>query len=269
MTPLECRQYWERTLETPRYADPKRLLRYGWKAWSQADEDGILHEIFRRIGEGERTFVEFGVCARDRKPENNTTALLMTGWRGTWMEADEEGAAYLREAYAGPIGQGRLKLVRVCVGRDTIEPLLQTEGPQGELSLLSIDVDGNDYWIWEAVQSVRPRAVAIEYNATWHPPLALTVPYREGIEWDKTNYFGASLAALEKLGRRKGYALVGCSFSGVNAFFVRQDLVKRRFRGPYTAENHYEPPRYEMCVPSGHRPGIGPLEVIGSPETER
>jgi len=123
-------------------------------------------------------------------------------------------------------------------------------------------VDGNDYWIWEAIRSINPRVVVIEYNATWFPPLSFTVRYNENFRWDGTNYHGASLRALELLGRRKGYCLVGCNFSGVNAFFVREDLCKRRFRAPYTAENHFEPPRFWMIRQSGHPAGLGPLENI-------
>jgi hypothetical protein len=99
--------------------------------------------------------------------------------------------------------------------------------------------------------------VVIEYNASWPPHIRKTVAQAPR-GWDGTNYYGASLGALEALGREKGYCLVGCSLSGVNAFFVREDLVGDGFCPPFTAENHYEPPRYYMNSPIGHPPGIGP-----------
>ncbi|MEO1188931.1 MAG: hypothetical protein AAFW60_07655, partial [Pseudomonadota bacterium] len=92
--------------------------------------------------------------------------------------------------------------------------------------------------------------------------LSLTVPYEANSSWDGTSFFGASLTALEKLGREKGYTLVGCCFSGVNAFFVRDDLIGDQFCEPFTAENHYEPPRYRMRYPSGHPPGYGLYEEV-------
>ena len=88
----------------------------------------------------------------------------------------------------------------------------------GEIDLLSIDIDYNDYWIWKAVTAVSPRVVVIEYNATLRPPMSLVVPYDPACMWDGTNYFGASLEALVRLGRDKGYRVVACNYTGVNAF---------------------------------------------------
>ncbi len=102
------------------------------------------------------------------------------------------------------------------------------------------------------------RVVVIEYNSALRPPLSLTVPYDADAVWDSTNYFGASFEALVRLGREKGYKIVGCNFTGSNVFFVRDDLVKDRFIEPATSEEHYEPPRYHFVIPSGV-PKIGPF----------
>ncbi len=256
--PLRAQQYWEQKLTEPRYGDPKRLLKYGWKAYSQSEEDGLIHEIFRRIGEGSRTFVEVGT---EGGQETNTAALLLNGWRGAWIEADLPEVEIIRTQLGHYCDTGALKTVDAFVTRENINELLRGCTPAGELSLLSIDVDGNDYWIWEAIDCVQPRAVIIEYNATWRPPLPFVVPYDRAFRWDGSNYFGASLAAFERLGERKGYKLVGCCFSGVNAFFVREDLVQDRFAAPFTAENHYEPPRYWMLRSAGHRAAVGTVEI--------
>jgi hypothetical protein len=109
--------------------------------------------------------------------------------------------------------------------------------------LLSIDIDGNDYWVWRAIEAVSPRVIIIEYNATFAPPLCNVVPYKADRIYGGTNYFGTSLCALAKLGDSKGYNLVGCSFRGNNAMFVRKELCDDKFKFPYTAEEHYEPIR--------------------------
>jgi hypothetical protein len=92
--------------------------------------------------------------------------------------------------------------------------------------------------------------------------MSITIRYQEAFKWAGTNYYGASLTALERLAGRKGYSLVGCCFAGVNAFFVRNDLCRRYFRKPFTAANHYEPPRYFVIPSSGHPAAIGPIEII-------
>lgn len=115
----------------------------------------------------------------------------------------------------------------------TVENLADTitgAGVPAGLDLLSIDVDGVDYWLWESLTCVSPRVVVIEYNASFGPHRSITVPYESGFDrvekHPSTFYHGASLSALAKLGAKKGYSLVGCDSNGVNAFFVRNDLIK-------------------------------------------
>lgn len=256
---LEQQRYWEQTLATPRYADAKRLLRFGAKAYSQNDEDGILAEIFRRIGTAGKTFVEIGAGAG---LENNTLALLVQGWRGLWVEHNNVKVAQARTNLASYLRAGQLRIENAFVTRENVDALLQRVTPNSEPDLLSIDVDGNDYHLWREVQSISPRVVVMEYNASWFPPMSLVVTYQERFAWKANTYFGASLKALELLAERKGYHLVGCCFAGVNAFFVRHDLCGTHFCEPYTADNHYEPARYWMLRTAGHPPGIGPVESV-------
>ncbi len=256
---LDQQRYWEQTMATPRYADPRRLLRYGAKAYSQNDEDGILAEIFRRIGATGKTFVEIGTGGG---LENNTLALLVQGWSGLWVESDNTKAARARTNLAAYVASDQLRIENIFVTRENVDALLHKSAPSAEPDLLSIDVDGNDYHLWQAVQSISPRVVVMEYNASWFPPMSLAVAYQERFEWKANTYFGASLKALEVLAERKGYHLVGCCFAGVNAFFVRADLCGTHFSEPYTAENHYEPARYWMLRTAGHPPGIGPVEIV-------
>ena len=256
---LEQQRYWEQTMAAPRYADPKRLLRYGAKAYSQNDEDGILAEIFRRIGASGRTFIEIGSGAG---LENNTVTLLLQGWRGLWIDSDDATVRRAKTNFGTDIASSSLRVEHAFVTRDNVDDLLRKSSFGAEPDLLSIDLDGNDYHVWQAVQSISPRVVVVEYNASWFPPLSFAVTYQERFEWKENTYFGASLKALELLAERKGYHLVGCCFAGVNAFFVRADLCGTHFCEPYTAENHYEPARYWMLRTTGHPAGIGPVERV-------
>lgn len=237
--------------KTPRYGDPQRLLSSGLKVYSQGFEDGMIAEVFLRIGVTSRRFIEFGV---EDGLECNTAFLLVQGWTGAWIEGSPESATKARATFGGyPV-----EVVNELVTVSNADQLITRLTGFDELDLLSIDIDFNDYWVWQAIKTVKPRVVVIEYNATMPPAIRKTVAYSPSKAWDGSNYFGASLGALEVLGSAKGYSLVGCSPAGVNAFFVRDDLVGKKFCSPFTALNHYEPPRYELAGPCGHRAGMGP-----------
>jgi hypothetical protein len=257
---LRVQRAWEQEIAKPRHADPKRLVRYGYKVYSQNDEDGIIAEIFRRIGMTNRTFVEFGV---ETGVECNTAKLLVEGWRGLWIESNAASAAAIRREFAPFIADGKLVLQESLVTAENINGLIGQGGLSGEIDLLGIDIDRNDYWVWKAIDVVTPRVVAIEYNATLRPPMAVVAPYQADVQWDGSNYYGASLEALVQLGTAKSYRLVGCSIAGVNAFFVRADLCADRFLEPATAAEHYEPPRhYFHMLPAGHRSRPGPFVEV-------
>ena len=263
-TGLEYYQYITQELSQPRYQEKLRLVRHGYKVHSQSDEDGIIAEIFKRIGTKNKTFVEFGV---EHGIECNTLWLLMQGWSGLWIDGGAKNCRRIHKTHGHFTHSGQLKVENAFITRDNIDGLLQRYFPApkaDEIDLLSVDIDFNDYWVWLAIVSVKPRVVVIEYNASWPPPAAITVPYDGQKSWDGlTNYCGASLGALAKLGASKGYSLVGCCLSGVNAFFVRDDLLKNKFFKPGSPEEHYEPPRYFLTHrTSGHRPSLGPLVTV-------
>lgn len=241
-----------------RYADPRCLTRHGYRCFSQNEEDGILDEIFRRIGVTSRTFVEFGV---EHGLENNTLALLVAGWRGVWIECDHAAVQSIREAFREPLEERLLVVEEAMVTAEGIEEIFQRTGVPEEPDLLSIDIDGNDYWVWKAIRRTRPRVVVVEYNASFGRSARVAVPYDPAARWNGSSHFGASLAAFEALARDKGYALVGCTLNGVNAFFVRTDCLGDEFLEPFTAERHYEPPRYG-ATGAGHRPQWGKVEQV-------
>jgi hypothetical protein len=251
---VQLQAYEEQLLASPRYAAPGNLARFQHQAFSQHGEDGIIAEIFRRIGVTTRTFVECGV---GNGLENNTVYLLQQGWRGAWVDGSEKQVAGIRTAFARQIDQGRLSVARALVTTENVEQVFAAVGVQGQVDLLSLDIDRNTYWVWEALTSIRPRVVVIEYNAQYPPPVDWIVEYRAERAWKNTSYFGASLCAYERLGREKGYALVGCSLNGVNAFFVREELCGDLFDAPFTAARHYEPVRYFLIRRNGFPRAIG------------
>ena len=226
---LDLARFWADEIAKPRNAHPKRLLRHGFKVYSQGDEDEIIQEIFNRIGTTNRTFIEFGV---ETGVECNTVKLLLEGWRGLWLDGSATHVANIRTNFAAFVNAGRLQTAEAFISAENINALFEQGGVTGDIDLLSIDIDRNDYWVWKAIEVVKPRVIVTEYNATLRPPLSLVVPYDPRAVWNGTNYFGASLEALTRLGREKGYRLVGCSFSGANAFFVRNDAAGDHFFDP-------------------------------------
>ena len=255
---LHLQTYYQQYLEQPKYQEPLRLLRHGYKVYSQNDEDGILAEIFNRIGTEYKTFVEFGV---ENGLECNTLYLMLSGWKGLWLDGSANHIKSIHQKFDFLINDGRLKAVPAMVNAENINDLI-SQNIDTEVDLLSVDIDYNDYWVWKAINVISPRVVVAEYNATIRPPVSVAVTYDPNGRWGRGNYFGASLSAFEKLGKEKGYSLVGCSFSGANAFFVRNDLVGDKFSAPFTAENHYEPPRYHVWLTAGHRADFGPFQQV-------
>jgi len=246
--------------KNPKYDNPRKLNRYEFKVFSQAGEDGIISEIFNRIGTTNKFFVEFGV---GNGLENNSAYLLVKGWQGYWIEGSERFCKSIRQSFEDLIANQQLTLKNTFITAANIEDLFREGNVPTELDLLSIDIDGNDYWVWQAITNYRPRVVIVEYNAIYPPESSWVMQYNPSHQWKYNSHVGSSLKALEKLGHQKGYKLVGCSFSGVNAFFVREDLLADHFFSPFSAENHYEPARYFLCSQkAGHPRTFGKFKTI-------
>ncbi len=236
--------------DNPVYADPKRLNRFEFQVYSQSGEDGIIAEIFKRIGTTNRFFVE---CGAGNGYECNSLYLLMQGWTGLWIEANPRSCRSIRHAHKDAIDRQRLFLKEAPATAETIETILREANTPPEPDFLSIDIDGNDYWIWKSIQSFRPRVVVIEYNALHRPPVEWIMPENNTHQWKRDAYYGASLSSMETLGKEKGYTLVGCNFSGGNAFFVRNDLIGDLFVTE-GAIYHYEPLRMHLLQRAGAFP---------------
>jgi len=197
---------------------PKGLDRYVTSTFSQNGEDGILRHIFSEIGYESKKFLEFGFAV----PECNAWRLMREeGFTGQFMDISADTCLKF-SAYAQKVGIEDVKAVNVNVTKDNIEQY--TVNLPDEIDLLSIDIDGNDYWVWKAMERLSPRVVIIEYNAAIDKGLSKTIPYDSEFSWHGGAYYGASLEALTALGKEKGYRLIGCDSMGVNAFFLRNDV---------------------------------------------
>lgn len=233
----------------PKYKQSKRLNRHEYKVFSQYGEDGIIQEIFDRIGTTNKYFIEFGV---ESGMECNSTNLLYKGWQGLWIEGSADFSAQIKTSFSDLIGKGQLTLKNQFITAENIESIFKAANVPAELDLLSIDIDYNDYYVWKAITNYNPRVVILEYNGIFRPDTHFVVDYNATRTWDGSTHFGASLLAYQQLAEEKGYSLVGCSYAGINAFFVRKDLLGDKFEAPYTAENHYEPVRYFLTTKAGH-----------------
>jgi hypothetical protein len=200
------------------------LLNYEYRVFSQWGEDGIIQFLIRHIEIEKKIFVEFG--SDDYNIESNTRFLLTNNnWSGLVIDANNENINRLKNS--STYWMYNLKAIQSFITKDNINSILKDNGLMGDIGLLSIDIDGNEYWVWQAIHAINPIIVIIEYNARFGLDLAVTVPYDENFDRAKAHpskfYHGASLRALCLLAEHKGYAFVGCNSNGVNAFFVRKD----------------------------------------------
>lgn len=186
---------------------------------SQNEEDGIVLTLLKAAGPRDRRFVEIG-CGQSGG--NSAVLALEMGWSGLMVDGSRK--AYERASRTFRVNPG-VTVVRMQVTPATLNDLLTTHGMIGDVDFCSIDIDSYDYWLLEALQACSPRVLVMEYNALFGPEQAVTVPYGQIIAGAPKAYYGASLAALESLARRKGYRLVACENSGINAFFLRQDVA--------------------------------------------
>lgn len=209
-----------------------------FRTFSQWGEDGIIQFLIRNIQIERKIFVEFGV---QNYTESNTRFLLINNnWSGLVMDGSEVYIHYIKN---DPIyWQYNLKAVHAFITKDNINELLSDNGIKGEIGILSVDIDGNDYWVWEAINIVNPAIVITEYNYRFGKDNAVTIPYQDDFVRSQAHYsmiyYGASLKALCLLANRKNYAFVGCNSAGNNAFFVRRDL-KPDFLKELTPEEGY------------------------------
>lgn len=195
-----------------------------FKVHSQCGEDGIIEWLIQRLPFSSRRFIEFGV---ENYKESNTRFLLVNrNWIGLAIDADSNCVEQIRndEIY----WKHHLTACQAFITRENINDLITDNGFSGQIGLLSIDMDGNDYWVWDAIEVVQPDIVVCEYNSILGDVYPITVPYEKDFYRTQANfsnlYYGAGIRALEWLAERKGYIFLGSNSMGINAFFIRKEL---------------------------------------------
>ena len=207
--------------------NPIPLRQSEFRVFSQFGDDGIIQFVIGRIplAPAEQRFIEFGV---ENYREANTRFLLLNdNWSGLVMDGSESYVSSIRSEAI--YWRSDLTALARFITRENINSIIKDAGFSGRLGLLSIDVDGNDYWIWEALTTVDPAIVIVEYNGIFGSSEPVTIPYQADFVRQNTHYsylyWGTSLPALCHLAAKKGYVWIGCNTAGNNAYFVRSEYA--------------------------------------------
>ncbi len=228
-------QKWDLELEE-RYKNKLYLDSFGYKVFSQNDEDGIINEIFNRIGTTNKMFIEFGV---QDGMECNSHLLLLTGWKGLWIDGNKNDCEKINKTFKTSILNNNLRIENAFITKDNINNIIKRNNIIGDIDFLSVDIDGNDYHILQSIldeKLINPRVICIEYNPLIPPSnnpddtsTDWIMEYKEDWVWKVDDCQGASLSAYYHLLKKYNYSLVGTGITGVNAFFVRKDLIQDKF----------------------------------------
>jgi hypothetical protein len=214
-------------LESSRRRDlaaPKAIKDLEYSVFSQFGDDGIIEYLASKIPEEFHTFVEFGI--EDYKESNTRLLLQRDNWDGLVLDGAANNIKKIRTA--SYFWKYNLRTAEAFITRDNINDLLLSNGFQGTIGLLHIDIDGVDYWVWETIEAIQPLLVIVEYNSLFGSALPVSVPYRSDFLRSKAHfsnlYFGASVSAFEQLARKRDLVFVGCNMAGNNAFFVHSSI---------------------------------------------
>jgi len=203
---------------------PDCLSKVEFSVFSQFGDDGIIQWLVQRLAPRSEVFVEFGVA--DYREANTRFLLMNDNWTGLVLDSAKSNIDSIRRDDIS--WKYDLRSFCAFVTAENVNDLISAQGIQGDIGLLHIDVDGNDYWIWKSVSVVRPDLVILEYNSVFGVDRAITIPYDPSFERTRahfsTLYAGASLLAMCELSAEKGYDFVGSNSAGNNAYFVRRDL---------------------------------------------
>ena len=201
----------------------------GFRKYSQFEEDGILLYIFSPISPINRKCVE--ICAGNGRQCNTANLIINHGWWGHLFDGNAQnvkaGVNFFSKnkdtCFYPPL------FTRAWITAENVNAQIEKSGVSGPIDFLSLDIDGMDYWIWKAISVIEPRVVVCETHNPIPPDRALTVPYDPGFIFESENFRGASLAAMCKLGRDKGYRLIGTHRFGFNAFFIKNGVGEAFF----------------------------------------
>ena len=243
----------------------RSLQEVEFQVFSQWGDDGILQHLVSHTEIPNKTFIEFGV---ENYKESNTRFLLISNnWSGYVIDGSKDNIEYIK---MDPVSwMFDLHSKNAFITRENINSLLQeflAKGYDKEVGILSIDIDGNDYWIWQEISVLNPVIIIVEYNAVFGPSASWTIPYAKDFyrlsAHTSHQYWGASLSAFCGLAERKGYDFIGCNSNGNNAYFIRKDK-RGDFRNLSPAEGYVESKFREDVDQQGYPvTGIKRLELI-------
>lgn len=196
-----------------------------FRVFSQWGEDGIIQYLLKHVKIEERKFIEFGV---ENYLESNTRFLLQNNnWSGLIIDGLRENIDFIKNDQI--YWRHELTAVNEFVTKDNINDIFIRNNFFGDIGVLSIDIDGNDYWVFEAIQVVNPSIIVCEYNSIFGPEARVSIPYQQDFIREKSHfsylYYGASISAISDLAKKKGYSLVAGNTNGNNLFFVKDDLI--------------------------------------------
>jgi hypothetical protein len=225
-------------------ANPSSIDANEFKVSSQNGEDGIIQFLLRNIEIKNKIFVEFGV--EDYTQANTRFLLKNSSWSGLVIDGSPQNIERIK--LDNIYWRHHLKAECAFIDKDNINDIIRRSGISGDIGLLSVDIDGNDYWVWEAIDCINPRIVICEYNSLFGYTAKVTTPYRKDFMITKAHfselYWGASIAAFDYLAKKKGYSLVGSNTAGNNIFFVRNDIVGSL--PTYTSKQAYVKSQFRM-----------------------
>jgi hypothetical protein len=203
------------------------LAEVEWGVFSQFGEDGILNWLISFFPDMPKIFVEIGV---GDYTECNTRLLLDGyGWSGHIFEGDSRSIDKIKKSK--DLWKKNIDINKSFINKKNINELLKKRVKEKEIGVLSLDIDGNDFWVWKAIESIKPKIFICEYNSLFGDMLPLSIPYNKNFIRSNAHYsnqyFGASINAMIKLSESKGYTFIGTPSTGVNAFFIETKCANK------------------------------------------
>ena len=245
------------------------LNKSGRKFYSQSDEDGILIEILNRIQIKNGNFLEIGVCGMtyNNGTENNTIILLMMGWKGIWIDGVDIDIKLNANS--------KLNFIKKFINKDncssTLENVLEkSKLNKSDFNVISIDIDGNDFYITETIlkDGFRPECFIVEYNAKLPPPIIYNMPYDENYVWSGGDEPGSSLQFWVNFFKKFDYSLICCNITGTNAFFINNKHKNKFNDVPKDINQIYYPPDYNWAAQIGHKVSLKTIEYFTDPKND-
>ena len=244
-------QIWINQVDHKKMRD-EALHTVGFKTFSQNEEDGILLYIFSLIGTTNKKCLE--ICAGTGVESNTANLIVNHAWTGLLFDGDQKNVDIARQFYTLHPNTHIYppKVLKAWINKENINELISGGGLEGEIDLLSLDIDGIDFYVWQAIECVTPRVVVLEINHLWGHEKSVTVPYDKNFVADFTehgsDYAGASLAAFIKLGNRKGYQFIGTNRFATNAFFIRKSIQHESLSEVTDTQKCFAHPRAQFGI---------------------